>query len=155
MTIDPLRSRSGIPLSPVDRDKTVSPKSSPSKTDPVPPKGDADPVAPSQRFHSRLLAAAKLVLQELPDPHTARLEEIKEHLRSGAYLTPEVQRRVAEKILQDPELRAQTTLDPERLQLIKNRIQKGFYDREEVKRAVADKLAQEAKKAITESDSPE
>ena len=119
----------------------------PKQTEPTPPAKTPPPVTPQatdradvtpgQTEEARLLDAARLVLESLPDVRADKVELAKKRLADGFYDRPEVRDEIAGRILADPELKPAPGLTPEREAEVRKRLDSGFYDQPEAQDKIA------------------
>ncbi len=126
-------------------ERTKPPKAEPrEKPSPQKPTDRAE-VVPERQEDARILQAARLVLDSLPDLREGKMELARRRLAEGFYDRPEVQGEIAGNILADPEIGPEPEeLPPERAAEIKRRLAEGYYDQPDVQDRIARGLLDDA-----------
>jgi len=143
MTINDIKQLGGIqPVRPQDIRPSAS-RGGATSDSTAPPKDRAELTGGVQQ-EARILDAARLVFDALPDVRADKVELAKKRLAEGYYDRPVVQEQIAARLAADPEARPEPPLSAERRAEIRNRLAEGFYDRPEIIDQIAQGLAEDA-----------
>jgi len=93
---------------------------------------------------SRILDAARLVYDALPDVRADKVKLAKERLADGFYNRPEIQDKIVEHLAIDAEARPVLPLSANHKDLIAKRIADGYYDKPEIQEQIARGMAEDA-----------
>ncbi|TKJ40266.1 hypothetical protein CEE37_08035 [candidate division LCP-89 bacterium B3_LCP] len=128
----------------------VKPKEevSPDKTTTEASSKDTVHVDEKRQENVRLAENARLLLEELPDVRSERVEQARRRLQEGFYDDPEVLAKTAGKILQErsevinANLKSadQDDTNGEKVQNAKRRVASGYYDKPEVLEKTAENI---------------
>jgi len=121
--------------------RTVTPASRPAEAESLPQ--DVADLRGDVRQEARILDAAKLVYEALPDVRADKVELARKRLAEGFYDRPEVQEQIAAKLAGDAEARPAPSLTLAQKADIQRRLAEGFYDRPEVVDEIARGLAED------------
>ena len=142
MTINELTQSGGIgPL------RGLSPKSTPTiepKSEPTAQPADRADLGSGVQNDARLLDAAHMVFNALPDIRAVKVALAKQRLADGYYDLPDIQDQIASKLAGDPEASPDKPLDSTRQAQIQNRLSDGYYDKPKVLDQTAQALANDA-----------
>ncbi|MFH0766379.1 MAG: hypothetical protein V2A61_08165 [Calditrichota bacterium] len=99
----------------------------------------------NSRQDARVLEAAKMVIEALPEIRSDRVALARQRLSQGYYDRPEIQQAIAAKLVQDPESRPIPTLSSAQTDEMRNKIQQGYYLTDAVMDIVTNGLLEEVK----------
>lgn len=89
------------------------------------------------REDTRILEAAKLLYEAVPDVRVDKVELARKRLASGYYDRPAVRKETAAKMVEDPESIPRAPLTNERVDEMRTKSKQGFYDQPEIKDRIA------------------
>lgn len=134
---DPLSRLSSV--TPVQTAPVASPKEAPI----VLPDDKAE-VSRDVQTESRLLDAAKMVYDALPDTRTDKIALARQRISEGYYGLPPVLEEIASRMLSDSEAKPARKLTATDQKVVKDRIDQGYYDQPQAAGKIAAGLADDA-----------
>ncbi|MCX6639284.1 MAG: hypothetical protein NTW14_02215 [bacterium] len=93
-----------------------------------------------RRDETRLVENAKLMLGELPEVRTDKVELARQRMQEGYYDRPEVLQAAAEKIAKQEIGGESDQINPQNVQRARQRIVSGYYDQQQVLDQTAEKI---------------